>query len=913
MQPITLEYSADMLAGISMTTMPNLFATGDKLAHVLRVKVNAGGQPVDLTGWTVTANMIRQDQATVAITGKVDGDVAEVTLEAACYSRSGGFTLSVTLGKGQQLITIFCGRGDVTRTRTDSLVDPGHTIPSVDEIIAQYSLMKTAIQNTDAATKRANEAADSAEKLTNTVQKKLDNGEFVGPQGPKGEKGDTGAQGPQGIQGETGSQGAQGPKGEKGDKGEAGKDAVIDATLTQAGEAADAKEVGDALGRLEVGKAEKSRLNILNGNQNGNPVSVDDAFAAPLCGLHIYGRSRQDGTPSADNPVSVIGAGADGTLQVKITGANLLDFGKAASENANAEFTFENDILTVKALNKQGWAGIFIPLPDECAGKQIYFRRTIDSNPNGLKSLIQMRYSLNGKTTYFSSASILKIPEGASDIRYNVMARNENTAAEGTIKIQYPVVCYGDKLLPYEPYHKQVITVQTSGGLHGIPVSSGGNYVDADGQQWVCDEIDLAQGEIIRRVNVEALDATKTLSEQSNFEMEPVEFPLLSEEIAAYEALTAYAQTTVVQAKNVAGIRLDYQRDINLVQNGEKGEKGDKGEPGKDAPQEAVLFVAQTLEDEQKAQARDNIGAASEKALSQLKEDKADKTALTTYRTAQNLLDNSNFTNPVNQRGKEYVSTRSTYFIDRWIFDKNSDSTQNVGAGVNSTYHYVYLSNKNTDTSTWAALYHAVPAESLEAGKYTLAFHERTTAVLPFVLLVDGETAMSGVNYSPDENGTVIIPFTLDKKPTTSILIAIYAMPETLVTFDWAALYAGEYTAETLPPYIPKGYTTELAECRRYFQIVSLTRIAGLCNSTLFQMGVPLKGTMRIDPTVTIKDSPEWLRSNGTHYILSSPSVASKSIQYDQTLHLSLETGLTLPNHHAGILSGGAIMLSADL
>ena len=94
MQPITLEYSADILAGISMTAMPSLFAMGDKLAHVLRVRVKAGGEPVDLTGWTVTASVVRQDQATVMMAGRVVGDAAEVTLEAPCYSQSGGFTLS---------------------------------------------------------------------------------------------------------------------------------------------------------------------------------------------------------------------------------------------------------------------------------------------------------------------------------------------------------------------------------------------------------------------------------------------------------------------------------------------------------------------------------------------------------------------------------------------------------------------------------------------------------------------------------------------------------------------------------------------------------------------------------------------------------------------------------------------------
>lgn len=227
MQPITLEYSADILAGIGMTAMPSLFAMGDKLAHVLRVRVKAGGEPVDLTGWTVTASVVRQDQATVMMAGRVVGDAAEVTLEAPCYSQSGGFTLSVAIGREQQIITIFCGRGDVTRTRTDSLVDPGHTIPSVDEIIAQYGLMKTAVQNTDAAAKRADDAASGAQKVANDVQKKLDNGEFVGAQGPKGEKGEPGAQGPRGEKGDTGERGPQGETGATGPQGPKGETGAI--------------------------------------------------------------------------------------------------------------------------------------------------------------------------------------------------------------------------------------------------------------------------------------------------------------------------------------------------------------------------------------------------------------------------------------------------------------------------------------------------------------------------------------------------------------------------------------------------------------------------------------------------------------------------------------------------------------
>lgn len=45
----------------------------------------------------------------------------------------------------------------------------------------------------------------------------------------------------------------------------------------------------------------------------------------------------------------------------------------------------------------------------------------------------------------------------------------------------------------------------------------------------------------------------------------PIETPLTPDEIAAYKALTAYAPDTVVQVSDGTGVKLEYQRDVNIA------------------------------------------------------------------------------------------------------------------------------------------------------------------------------------------------------------------------------------------------------------------------------------------------------------------------------------------------------------
>lgn len=66
----------------------------------------------------------------------------------------------------------------------------------------------------------------------------------------------------------------------------------------------------------------------------------------------------------------------------------------------------------------------------------------------------------------------------------------------------------GSEATEYEPY-KPIQTVELTHTLPGIPVTSGGNYTDSDGQQWICDEVDLERGVYVQRVEKWELTGTE--------------------------------------------------------------------------------------------------------------------------------------------------------------------------------------------------------------------------------------------------------------------------------------------------------------------------------------------------------------------------------------------------------------------
>lgn len=80
-----------------------------------------------------------------------------------------------------------------------------------------------------------------------------------------------------------------------------------------------------------------------------------------------------------------------------------------------------------------------------------------------------------------------------------------DTSLCGTYRFQLEV---GDGFTGFEGY-KERQSIELSHSIPGIRVSQNGNYTDSDGQQWVCDEIDLERGVYIQRVGTKVFDGTE--------------------------------------------------------------------------------------------------------------------------------------------------------------------------------------------------------------------------------------------------------------------------------------------------------------------------------------------------------------------------------------------------------------------
>lgn len=258
----------------------------------------------------------------------------------------------------------------------------------------------------------------------------------------------------------------------------------------------------------------QKRQNVLVGSETGNPISCNDAYSAPLCGLTVYGKSTQDGTPTHDAPVPIVSAGDGGSVVVKVSDGN----GKEQT-------------LTLPTPN--GLPGI----PVTSGGNY-----TDQNGQQWVCDEVDLERGVRVQmvtTMVFSDSSGFAASSTTNGIRFLRAVKN--------LKIT------------------DTATADANAFCSALALG-------ANGGTWLTPDVfTITKTALyVRFKNITSLGELQQYLQQTPMSLTailatPIETPLFPAEIAAYKALTAYAPDTVVQASDGAGIKLDYQRDVNLV------------------------------------------------------------------------------------------------------------------------------------------------------------------------------------------------------------------------------------------------------------------------------------------------------------------------------------------------------------
>lgn len=244
----------------------------------------------------------------------------------------------------------------------------------------------------------------------------------------------------------------------------------------------------------------------IHSTASGSVITANDAAEGrPFRGLRVFGR----------------------TEQVQTTGAQLINT-QGAGNSRGVDWVFDKGVVT--------FSGV-----------------TVDTSTNRVRCAVNVKDVMEIGKTYFAKSFTVGViidiavekpsrviytreytPDGTeTGIRIRVLVDKSNDAGIEIDLTAYVAITENERLSSWEPYtggkpspspeypqeivsagesgtinvsisdsgsQSQSLTLATPNGLPGIPVTKDGNYTDADGQQWVCDEIDLGRGKYVQRV-----------------------------------------------------------------------------------------------------------------------------------------------------------------------------------------------------------------------------------------------------------------------------------------------------------------------------------------------------------------------------------------------------------------------------
>lgn len=262
--------------------------------------------------------------------------------------------------------------------------------------------------------------------------------------------------------------------------------------------------------KIDKSARETSRLcaPVITSEASGDIISVSDASDWYVSGLTLCGKTTQDGTPTPDAPVELVNIATGDSIGVTVTGKNLFSGKVLNGYMMSGSWNSDSKNRTV-----------YIP----CRPSTYY---TITKTPGTrfLAACVTNLPSATGDTITWiaenSSGGTLtcKTTATAKYLLVWVYNSNTDTSITSTEMVNSVQIEIGETATPYEPYNGQTLSVPTPNGLSGIAVTEGGNYTDENGQQWICDEIDLARGVHVKRIGTITFNGTESWKKTNNTE-----------------------------------------------------------------------------------------------------------------------------------------------------------------------------------------------------------------------------------------------------------------------------------------------------------------------------------------------------------------------------------------------------------
>lgn len=262
----------------------------------------------------------------------------------------------------------------------------------------------------------------------------------------------------------------------------------------------------------QVDKLTRDRAAAIVCQAEGTAIQVQDASNDPLHGLRIFGRSTQDGTPTPDAPVGIVSLPAP---VVRVYGKNLItSYVDTTKLHNGVTFTVNNDgSITVDGTATEAALFNMVTLYEMSPVIRPGAKYTISGATK--VAAIQV-YEWQGtwvQRASTSSEATFTLSENAGGVLIRYVVNPNLTADNLTV---YPMLRLASNTDGTYEQGKpgQTLTVTTPDSLPGIPVASGGNYTDAAGQEWICDEVDLARGVYVQRIGIYTLDGGESITRE---------------------------------------------------------------------------------------------------------------------------------------------------------------------------------------------------------------------------------------------------------------------------------------------------------------------------------------------------------------------------------------------------------------